>query len=795
MFKNYFKTAVRNLLRNKIYSFINIAGLSIGLACAMLIILYLKDEVSYDRFHANGAYTYRVVVGQKGPEAVKGPKMGITGFLQGPKFTAKIPGIKAFVRLRGGYQDMKTGTGIRGQQLLYADSNFFSVFSFPLISGNPATALSSPQAIVLSEDIAEREFGKTAALGKIVMLKNQDQFKPYTVTGVAKRCPQNSSISFDVLLPFKEPAGAAQQTDNWFSFFLTTYLVLDPRADVKATEAAMQQVYLADAHDMIQAMEKKYKQTDNTGYYLQPLTAVHLGKDVSQEGLAHASDPVFSYILGGIAVFILFIACINFVNLTLSRSLKRAKEIGIRKVVGGGRKQLIAQFLGESFIVCLAGFLVALVIVQLVLPLFNSISNKALSFSYLMDAKLITGYAVLCILTGFLAGIYPAVVVSAYNPVQTLYGRFTLTGKNYLQKGLVIVQFTLAAFLMIATMTIFSQFNFMTTAKLGYDDSNLVLVNKTGLTRDEARLFRLELLKYPGITGVAAKDEGYSFNAGKINGGEQVGFANVTIDETYLPLLKIPIVTGRNFSADFPSDSAHAVIVNETFVKNAGWKEPVGQQVDLGDRAKYTVVGVVKDYHFQALSKAIVPELFSMRATNEYGMAYIKIKPGSATGSLNHIEKIYQELFPANAYTYLFKDQENLKNYEAEARWKQIMLLGAALTIFISCIGLFALSVSSAEKRTKEIGIRKVLGASVTGVVTSLSKDFLKLVIIALLLAMPLAWLIAGKWLENYPYRISLSWQMFTLTGLLIIGISLATISFQAIKAAIANPVKSLRTE
>jgi putative ABC transport system permease protein len=795
MFKNYFKTAFRNLLRNKVYSFINIAGLSLGLACVMLIILYLKDEVSYDRFHANVNSIFRVVLGQTGSDSNKERKMGITGYFQGPKFTAKIPEIKSFVRVKGGYEDIKIGNDIKGQQLFFADTNFFSVFSFPLLSGNPGTALSQPNSIVLSEDVAKRQFGTVEALGKIVLLKNNDKFIPYTVTGVAKRCPQNSSIKFEVVLPFIEPAEAAQQNENWFSFFLTTYVVLAPHADIRTVQAKMTKVYKEDAKELIRSMEEKYKVKDRTAYQLQPFIDLHLGKDVSQEDIANASDPMFSYILSGIAFFILFIACINFVNLTVARSLKRAKEIGIRKVAGSGRKQLIIQFLGESFVFCFAAFVFAIFIVQAVLPVFNTLSNKALALSYLFDVKLVAGYLALFIITGLLAGFYPALVLSGYNPVQTLYGRFTLTGKNYPQKSLVVLQFTLASFLIIATFTIFSQFNFLTSEKLGYDDSNLVLVRKSGLTRDEARLLKSEMMKGPGIMGVAAKDEGYSFNPAKIGDGSDIGAANVTIDETYLPLLKIPLIKGRNFSTDFPSDSSHSVIVNEAFVKKAGWKDPINQQISFGDNVKYAVVGVVKDYHFQPLSKEILPEMFSMRAQNDYGMAYIKIKPGSEAVSLKYIEKTFKKLFPLSSYTYIFKDQENLKNYEAESKWKQIILFGAILTIFISCIGLFGLSVLSTEKRIKEIGVRKVLGASVSSVVSILSKDFLNLVFIALLIAIPLAWLAADKWLQNYPYRITLSWWMFTAAGLLVVFIALATVSFQAIKAAIASPVKSLRTE
>lgn len=800
MFKNYFKIAFRNLQRNKVYSFINIAGLSLGLACAMLIILYIKDEISYDRFQGNLNHIYRVVTEGVNPDGSIGSKDGNTGYFQGPRFTENVPGIKSFVRIQSGQNDIKKGTDVQSQELLLVDSNFFSVFSFPLLSGNPKTCLSDPHSVVLSEDAARKQFGTADVVGKIMMIKEDSEFVPYSVTAVTKRCPQNSSIKFDVLLPFKESAIDTRNSENWFNFFLNTFVVLNPNADVKTVEKKMQQFYEADSREAVKILTEKYgpMMDRKSVYFLQPFAAMHLSKDLPpQNGLSDASNPMYSYILSGIALFILLIACINFVNLTVARSLKRAREIGIRKVVGGNRNQLIIQFLGESFALCFIAFIMALVIVQLVLPVFNDLSNKALALSYLFDAKLIAGYVILFILTTLLAGFYPALVLSGYSPVQTLYSRFNLSGKNYLQKSLVVLQFSLASFLIIATIIIYYQFNYLTTEKLGYDDSNLVMVNKSALKHDEAKLLRNELIQDPDIIGVASKNGGGWFTAAKINSDSTMNFSYETVDESFLPLMKIPVIEGRNFSAEYPSDSSHAVLVNESFVKKAGWKDPIGQQVNFwyDNNKKYTVVGVVKDYHFQPLNEKIGPQLFTMKAGNDYGITYIKIKPNKATASLNYIQKTFKKLFPLSPYSYTFKDQENLKSYESEAKWKQIMLFGAILTIFISCIGLFGLSVLSAEKRTKEIGIRKVLGASVGSVVATLSKDFLKMVILAMLIAIPAAWLVASKWLEHYPYRISLNWWMFAAAGILVIFIALATVSFQAIKAAVANPVESLRNE
>ena len=801
MIKNYLALAWRNLLRNKVYSFINILGLSLGLGCAMLILLFVKDEVSYDRFHKNVSNIYRIGMKRVKPDGKVDGIGGYTGYLQGPKFTAGIPEIEAFVRFRQEHRDIKMKNEIKSEQMFAVDSNFFSVFSFPLLHGNPKTALLDPNSIVISEDVSKKQFGTTDALGKTMLIKNDEgNFAPFSVTGIAKRCPQNSSIKFDMLYPIKVSKRDAELNENWFNFFLNTFVVLTPGADVKKAEAKMQKVYETDARESIKMIKEKYGDSATTYYSLQLFTDMHLSKDYKAEnGLADASNPFYSYILSGIAIFILLIACINFVNLTIARSVKRAREIGVRKVVGGSRKQLVVQFLGESFFLCLIAFLLSILLVQWVLPVFNHLSNKELALSYLFDAKLVLGYITLFILTSLLAGFYPALVLSGYNPVQTLYSRFTLAGKNYLQKALVILQFALASFLIIGTITMYSQFHYLTNEKLGYDDTNLVSVDLRayGIEHREALPVKNEMMRSVSVEAVSFKNGGFWGTVAKVNGETELPFAYETVDDTYLPLLKIPVIKGRNFSKDFPSDSTHSVLVNEAFVKKAGWKDPIGQQVDFwyNEGEKYTVIGVVKNHHYEALTKEIEPQLFTMKPGNRYGKMFIKIKPGTASAALKHIESTFKNFFPTSPYSYVFKDQENLKNYESEARWKQILMFAAILTIFISCIGLFGLSVLSAEKRTKEIGIRKVLGASVRNVVSLLSTDFLKLVFIALLIAIPIAWLAANKWLENYPYRITLSWWMFTIAGLLVIVVAFLTVSFQAMKAAFANPVKNLRTE
>jgi len=798
MLRNYLTITVRHLVRNKVYSGINILGLSIGLAAAMLILLYTKDEASYDRFHENGPRLYRIVTTGLNPDGSQLYTDGNTGWLQGPKFSQAIPEITAFVRFRASYRDLQTGTSVQGQEVFLADASFFSVFSFPLLSGNPRTALRQPQSAVISEEMAQKQFGTTQALGKTLLLKDGDgAFEPFTVTGVARRCPQNSSIRFDVLLPLVAGPEQMANKDNWGSVFLNTFVVLAPRAAVPAVETKMKRVYETDAAEFLKKLSEKHDNNIINRYGLQPYADMHLSEDFTAgNGLTSSSKPVYSYLLTAIALFILLIASINFVNLTVARSLKRAKEIGIRKAIGGGRRQLLFQFLGESYLLSGVAFAMALLLVQLSLPLFNELAGKALALSYLLDWHLVLAYAGLFLITGLLAGFYPALLLSRFDPVQTLYRRFSLSGKQYLQKSLVVLQYTLASFLIIATLTVSSQFDYLVSKDLGYDDRQLVSVTRQDLSRRQAKLFKEELLKNPAILEVAAKNSGRWGMQAKVNGDTKLQFACETTDEAYLPMLRIRVVQGRNFSPAFPADSAQSVLVNETFVKKAGWKRPIGQVVDFfHHNKKYAVIGVVKDHHYASLSQEIGPQLFTMNPANPYGLSLVKIKPGTETASLKFIEKTFRTFFPMESYFYQFKDEENRLNYEAEARWKKIVSFGALLTIFISSIGLFGLATLSAERRTKEIGIRKVMGSSVTALVRLLTWDFVKLVGASFGFAFPAAWFVLHKWLESYPYRTPLSGWLFALTAALTLAVALFTVSFQSIRAALTNPARSLKSE
>jgi putative ABC transport system permease protein len=743
MFRNYFKTTWRNLSRNKAFSLINISGLSVGLACCMLIFLYAKDEISYDRFHKRHAEIYRITNTNTAPDGTS-RKWGNTGMMPGPTFKRTVPEITDFVRVQSDGYAIKKGTEVFDQPALAVDSNFFSIFSFPLLQGDPVTALKEPYSIVLSEEAAKKYFGSKSALGQTLELKIDTTFKPFTVTGIAKKAPQNSSIKFEMLLPmaFKQ----LQHDDKeWINFFLNTFVAIKPGADLKHVEARFEQVFNEEAAGQLKDAAERYNFKNKIRFGLQPLLDMHLSQDYRAEnGLSNASNPMYSYILSGIALFIFLIACINFINLTIARSLKRAKEIGIRKVVGSARRQLVVQFLGESFILSFIAFVLALLLVQLMLPFFNTLANKALSFSYLLDAKLVAAFIGMFLLTGLLAGFYPALVLSRFNPVATLYGRQRFSGKGYLSKGLIVLQFTLATFLIIATIVIYSQFSYLVNFDLGYNDKNVAVINTGQFGREKLELVKNELLKHPAIVSVSADQGGRWGTIAHINGETEMNFDMKIIDEQYFPLFQIPIIKGRNFSKELPTDTAQSVMVNEAFVKSAGWKNPIGEVIDFFyNNKKYNVIGVVRDYHFASLNETVGPQIFLTHPQYELRDVFVKVKEGKSADVLPFLQATFKRLFPFQPYQFRFKNEENRLQYESEAKWKQIISFGAALTIFISCIGLFGLSMLAAEKRTKEIGIRKVLGASVAVITRTLSTDFLKLVLLAALIAIPAAaWLI-----------------------------------------------------
>jgi putative ABC transport system permease protein len=800
MFKNYFKTAWRNLWRNKIFSVIKILGLSIGLTICMLIFLYTKDEISYDQFQKNKDQLFRIVqTWQMGKDPTQ--KIGITNGVMGESFENEIPEVKQYVRINGVTVTVKQKNDVFSESPLFVDNNFLSVFTFPLLEGNKKTALKDPYSVVVSKDLAKKYFGTTDVTGKVMQIKLDTAFENFTITAVAENSPQNSSLKADMLIPYKYYEKYNNNT-GWIGGSLNTFLLLSPNANVHVVENKMQALFDKNTKNDIAKAEQEQGMKIKIMLGLQPLTDIHLSTEAGPDnGMSDGSKPTYSYILSCIAVFILIIACINFINLAVAQSLKRSKEIGIRKVVGGTRNQLIKQFLAESFLVSLLAFVIAIALTILILPFFNELANKKLSLSYLSDGYVYAGYFFLLLITSFIAGFYPSLVLSAFHPVKVLYTKQKLLGKNYLTKGLIILQFALAIFLIIGTIIINSQLNYLLHADLGYDTKNLVRIAiPVNRTSDKLpAIFKSELLNRPGIISVAARNSGRNISGAKV-GGKQIEIEYSKIDDQYLHSFKIPIIAGRNFSPDFPSDSMNSVIVNESFVKEAGWKlnNAVGKTISFGeshDNRIVSVVGVIKDYHFLSLKDKISPQVFTMEPAFNYGEIWAKIKSDNIPQTLALLQDTYKKILPWFPYSYQFMDDINAKNYETEAKWKQIISIASVLFIFISCIGLLGLIMLSIEQRTKEIGVRKVLGAAVSRIVVLISKDFIVLIAIAFLAAVPVGYYFTNKWLQNFAYRINIGWWMFALAGLLVMAMALITMSFQAIKAAIANPVKSLRTE
>lgn len=796
MIKNYITIALRNLWRNKFFSLVNILGLSVGITCCLLIFMYTKDEIGYDHFHSQKNDIYHLTADMINPKGEVN-KLSTSGMMPGPNFERQLPEIREYVRMQGTGFVIKHKNEIFEQDALYADESFFSIFTFPLIYGDPKTALKDMHSVVLSQETSEKYFGDKDPVGQTLNMNTGDKFEAFVVTGVMKHIPQNSTIKPEMVVPMK--FSQSQYDDKtWNNFFLTTFFLIKPGTDIKGLENKFNKIYLSEAAIEIKEMAAQYGLKDKITYSLQPFLKLHLSTDYpATNGLSDASNPIYSYILTAIAVFVLLIACFNFINLTVARSLKRAKEIGVRKVIGSRRGQLIAQFLGESFVICSIAFVCALILLTAALPLFNTIASKSLAFSYLLDLRLIFAFIALFIITGLLAGSYPAFILSAFKPVETLYGRLRHSGKDYLSKGLIVLQFTLATFLIIATVIIYKQFNYLVDFDLGYDCNNILTIRTPSLNRDKLDLFENELEKNPSINSISATQAGQNITIAHINGDNEINFDIKRIDENYLGVYKITLLKGRNFSKEFPSDSSGSIIINEEFAKTAGWKDPLGKEVDFFYRKKkYKVIGVIKNYHFSPLGQTILPEILHMDASfNSFRQVMIRMNPSNRSSVLAFVSETFKKLYPEFPYKYAFKDEDNRNQYESELKWKQIITFSAILAIFISCIGLFALAALSAERRSKEIGIRKVFGASVSVIVKHLTVGFLKLVGIAILIATPLAWWLMNKWLQNYPYRIDVKPLAFVLTIVAVLFVAFLTICYQSVRAAIANPVKSLRSE
>lgn len=809
MLKNYFKIAIRNLWKNKGFTAINIAGLAIGLACFILIALYVVDELSYDRYNEKADRIYRVDADIKfgGNEL----KLCVSSDPMGATLKKDYPQVEEYTRIYSSEGDKLVKKGneyIDEQHIVYVDSTFFNVFTLPAISGNTKIALDEPNTVVITELTAKKYFSTVDAVGKTIEIDK----KPFKITAVIKDIPQNSHFHFDFMMSMKN---VEYGFGNYLSHNFQTYIVLRPGTDYKAFEKNFPQVVdkyiLPQAKQFmnINSMDDFYKAGNMLAYHLMPLTDIHLKSDRFPELDANGNIQ-YVYIFAVVALFILLIACINFINLSTARSASRAKEVGIRKVLGTERKNLVFQFLTESTLMALISLVVAIGIAYLVLPLFNDIAAKSLTVNSIFSAKIFPFLIALPFLVGIVAGSYPAFFLSKFKPVSVLKGKINAGfKKSYLRSSLVVLQFFTSILLIIGTVVVYKQLNYIQTTNLGFNKDQVLIINGYNALGSNDEAFKNEVLNMPGVksgtisgylpvSGSSRNDMSYSRESVQ-DSKNSLSSQTWRVDYDYINTLGMEIVKGRNFSKDFGSDST-AVIINETAAKVLGYDDPIGKKIytnyqDMnGTRpVSYNIIGVVKDFHFESLRQNIYPLI--MRLDHDNGLASFKVNTANIQPLIKQIEAKWKTMAPGMPFSYRFMDDAFDNMYRSEQRVGEVAITFAILAIFIACLGLFGLVTYMAEQRTKEIGVRKVLGATVSNLVTMLSKDFLKLVIIAALIAFPVSWWIMNAWLQDFAYRISIDWWVFLLAGFAALLVALATISFQAIKAALANPVRSLRTE
>ena len=805
MIRNYLKIAWRNLMLRKAYTAINILGLSIGLAICLLIVLFIQHELSYDNYHSKADRMFRMTIsGSIGGKEIKTAPVSVPA---GPVLAREVPGVEATVRLYGeGTFIVKNATeSFKEEQVVFPDSNFFEVFSIPLLKGNPKTVLKEPNTMVITESIATKYFGDSDPIGKSLTIGERGLHR---ITGVCKDVPSNTHFHYNI---FASISGIKLR-EKWLASGAQTYVVLQKGYSIDKLNASMPAIINKYIAPEIQeflgiTLEEFIKKGDKFSFAFQPITDIHLYSHLESEIEAN-SDIKYVYIFSAIALFILLIACINFMNLSTAGSANRAKEVGIRKVLGSVQHQLIGQFLSESVLVTFMALLVALAIVILALPYFNQLSGKTFEISVLIKGFMLPSILLACLLIGLLAGSYPAFFLSAFKPVSVLKGKISTGFKSgWLRSTLVTTQFVVSIGMIIGTIVVYRQLNFIQNKKLGFDKEQIIVLQDTYVLGKQLYPFKEEIKKlsqvanatYAGYVPAGASNNG---NDGfKIEGSTnpEMTYREKTyyIDDDYLPTLGIKLVAGRNFSKDFRSDSL-AVMINEAAAKRFGLKNPIGSRLstigngDPSSKRTYTVIGLVKDFHFESIHQNIAPLVMYYGADN-YQMA-IRSRSNDIPQLLELLEQKWKA-YTDTPFAYSFLNDRFNQTYQAEQRIGKLFSIFATLTIIISCLGLFGLAMFTAQQRTKEIGVRKVLGASVMGIVVLLSKDFVRLILIAILIVSPIAWFAMNQWLQDFAYRVEISWWIFALAGLLAIVVALLTVSFQSIKAALMNPIKSLRSE
>jgi putative ABC transport system permease protein len=798
MVKNYLKIAFVNLKKHKAFSFINIFGLAIGMACCILIAAYVFHELSYDRFHEKADRIYRL----KSELKISGDDLDIpkSSPPMADYLVQNYPEVIDAVRFRplGRVPVRFRDNLFYEDQIFFADNSVFEIFDFPILKGDPNTALNTAHSIVITEDVARRYFGTEDPLGKLLTINNQSDF---TVTGVLKNIPHNSHLNFSMLCSFETYAkDNRKEMQGWLFLNHYTYILLEKGADCRRLEHKLPEMI----EERIGAMLRMAK-ADLT-LSLQPLTSIHLHSNLMQE-ISGNSNIVYVFIFSAIALFILAIACINFMNLSTARSANRAREVGLRKVMGADRAKIIRQFLSESILNSFLSFILALILVDLTLPLFRSISGVELRIDYAHNFWLVPGLVGLALLVGVVAGSYPAFFLSSFQPTRVLKGEFK-TGKKgtFFRSTLVIVQFTISIALIFATVIVFNQLQFMKNRRLGFQKEQIVVIPISDeSTLDSLRPVKQELENHSEIVMAAASShvpgQTTYFNPFIPEGftHEQMQYmGELYIDHDFIPAMGIEILEGRNFSDELATDINESVIINEAAARKFGWDKPVGKtigEVTVSQKIrKYTVIGVVKDFHIESLRKKIAP-LFIGNTTHNFNSLSVRLKMENVQATLSFLENKMQQIDPSRPFEYAFLDDTFDAQYRSEERLSRIFSYFAVLAVFIACLGLFGLASFAAEQRTKEIGIRKVLGASVSGIVMLLSKEFTKWVVISNALAWPLAYFALRLWLQGFAYRTKISLAAFVLSAIISAFVAVFTVSYQAIRSAVTDPVESLRYE
>jgi putative ABC transport system permease protein len=796
LIKSYLKTALRNLGKKMSFTAINVAGLSVGLATCLLIFFYIIDEWNYDRYNDKANRIYRINIDVK-----FGGATSRYAAVQAPMATAiknDIPQIAKVVRIRQSslgqtenFRVKKGSENLLESKVLYADPDIFDVFTLPSVSGNLSTALADPRTVVITESIAKKYFNNTNVVGQTLVFNDTINYK---VTGVIKDIPRRSHFNADFLLSMS--SNAASKTTSWSGGGFNTYILLMAGADPNNVE------------HQLDGMAKKYIEIKMQGdsyykYSLAPLTSIHLRSNRLQE-LGANGNIQYVYMFLAVAIFILLIACVNFMNLSTARSANRAKEVGVRKVLGAPRKHLIAQFLAESITVTFISTLLAILLAWLFLPLFNQIADKELAFTLEMFLLILPFTIVLSVVIGLIAGSYPAFFLSSFNPISVLKGKLAKGFKTGgLRSSLIVLQFSVSIFLIIGTLVIYNQLNYIQNKNLGYNRSQVLVVKNLSAMGSKAKILKQDVQELPGVT--SATMTGYLptedrrkvtalFPELPIDQKKAILTEFWPVDEDYIKTLELKMVSGRNFSKELLTDSS-GIIINETAAHLLGFANPLEKQIyrQVNELENYRIIGVMKDFNFNSLRDNITPVAFVLGENK--GALSIRVKTDNIKSLVSQIKAKWTALLPIQQFEYSFMDADFDAMYRSEQRIANIFFSFTGLALAIACLGLFGLSAYAAEQRAREIGIRKLLGASVSIIVGMLAKDFIKLVLIAILVSSPIAWLFMHHWLQDFAYRVNLHWSIFVIAGLAAILIAFITVSFESVKTALINPSKSLRND